>query len=44
MTPALADLSLALACGLYTTFALLSFWFVLKFVPQTMGKQLEDTT
>jgi SP family sugar:H+ symporter-like MFS transporter len=40
--PALADLSLALAYGLYTTFALLSFFFVLKFVPHTTGKQLED--
>ncbi len=40
--PALADLSLALAYGLYTTFALVSFYFVLKFVPQTTGKQLED--
>jgi len=40
--PALADLSLALAYGLYTAFALLSFYFVLKFVPQTTGKQLED--
>jgi MFS transporter, SP family, sugar:H+ symporter len=40
--PALADLSLALAYGLYTAFALLSFYFVLKFVPQTAGKQLED--
>ncbi len=40
--PALAELSLALAYGLYTTFALVSFYFVLKFVPQTTGKQLED--
>ncbi len=40
--PALADLSLALAYGIYTTFALVSFYFVLKFVPQTTGRQLED--
>lgn len=40
--PALASTSLALAYGLYTTFALLSFFFVLKFVPETKNKQLED--
>jgi SP family sugar:H+ symporter-like MFS transporter len=40
--PVLADLSLALAYGLYTAFALLSFFFVLKYVPDTKGKQLED--
>lgn len=40
--PTLADLSLALAYGLYATFAVISFFFVLKFVPQTTGRQLED--
>ncbi len=40
--PALADISLGLAYGLYATFALLSFFFVLKFVHETKGKQLED--
>ena len=40
--PVLADLSLALAYGLYTAFALVSFFFVLKLVPDTKGKQLED--
>jgi SP family sugar:H+ symporter-like MFS transporter len=40
--PPLADVSLGLAYGLYTLFALLSFLFVLKFVPETKGKQLED--
>jgi len=40
--PALADISLGLAYGLYATFALLSFFFVLKFVQETKGKQLED--
>jgi MFS transporter, SP family, sugar:H+ symporter len=42
--PALADINLGLAYSLYTTFALLSFSFVLKFVPETKGKQLEDMT
>jgi MFS transporter, SP family, sugar:H+ symporter len=40
--PALADIGLGVAYGLYTTCALLSFFFVLKFVPETKGKQLED--
>ena len=40
--PALADVNLALAYGLYTAFALLSFLFVSRFVPETKGKQLED--
>jgi MFS transporter, SP family, sugar:H+ symporter len=42
--PTLADISLGLAYGLYTTFALLSFFFVLRFVQETKGKQLEDMT
>jgi MFS transporter, SP family, sugar:H+ symporter len=36
--PALADINLGLAYGLYTTFAQLSFFFVFKFVPETKGK------
>lgn len=40
--PTLADISLGVAYGLYTIFALLSFLFVSKFVPETKGKQLED--
>jgi len=40
--PALKDASLGLAYGLYATFAILSFFFVLKFVRETKGKQLED--
>jgi sugar porter (SP) family MFS transporter len=40
--PTLSDISLALAYGLYAGFALLSFFFVLKFVEETKGKQLED--
>jgi MFS transporter, SP family, sugar:H+ symporter len=42
--PVLADVNLALAYGLYTAFALLSFLFVSRFVPETKGKQLEDMT
>jgi sugar porter (SP) family MFS transporter len=42
--PALADVNLALAYGLYTAFALLSFLFVSRFVQETKGKQLEDMT
>ncbi len=40
--PSLKDISLALAYGLYAGFALLSFFFVLKFIEETKGKQLED--
>lgn len=40
--PALADLGLAFAYGLYTTFAVLSFLFVAKYVRETKGRQLED--
>lgn len=40
--PGLKDVSLALAYGLYATFALLSFFFVWKFIEETKGKQLED--
>jgi MFS transporter, SP family, sugar:H+ symporter len=40
--PTLADLSLAVAYGLYATFAFVSFFFVFKFVPHTKGRQLED--
>ena len=39
--PALKDFSLGLAYGL-STFAILSFFFVLKYVRETKGKQLED--
>ncbi len=42
--PSLKDASLALAYGLYTLFAILSFVFVLKWVQETKGKQLEDMT
>jgi MFS family permease len=40
--PGLKDVSLALAYGLYAGFALLSFFFVAKFIDETKGMQLED--
>lgn len=40
--PALAEIGLSFAYGFYTTFALLSFVFVLRLVPETKGRQLED--
>ena len=40
--PGLKDVSLALAYGLYAAFALLSLFFVLKFIEETKGKALED--
>lgn len=40
--PGLKDVSLALAYGLYALFALLSLLFVMKFIAETKGKQLED--
>ena len=40
--PGLKDVSLALAYGLYATFALLSFFFVLRYIEETKGRQLED--
>lgn len=40
--PAMAEVGLAFAYGFYTTFALLSFVFVLRLVPETKGRQLED--
>jgi SP family sugar:H+ symporter-like MFS transporter len=40
--PALAEVGLGLAYGLYTAAAVLSFLFVAKFVRETKGRQLED--
>jgi len=40
--PALKDAGLGLAYGLYTGAALLSLLFVLRFVRETKGRQLED--
>lgn len=42
--PILADMSLGIAYGLYAGFALISLFFVLKFVPETKGVELEDMT
>jgi MFS transporter, SP family, sugar:H+ symporter len=39
--PGLKDVSLALAYGLYAAFALISLLFVMKFIEETKGKQLE---
>ena len=40
--PALADIGLGLAYGLYTTMALLSLIFVWSFVKETRGRELEE--
>ena len=40
--PPLKDAGLGLAYGIYTTFAVLSLLFVLKFVRETKGVALED--
>ncbi len=40
--PALADVSLGVAYGLYTIFALLSLLVVWRLVSEPKGKQLED--
>jgi SP family sugar:H+ symporter-like MFS transporter len=40
--PPLKDAGLGLAYGIYTTFAVLSLLFVLKFVRETKGVELED--
>ena len=40
--PTLKDISLGMAYGLYAAFALLSLFFVLKFVHETKGLALED--
>ncbi|WP_395727256.1 sugar porter family MFS transporter [Nakamurella sp.] len=40
--PGLKDVSLALAYGLYAGFALLSLLFVMRFIQETKGRQLED--
>jgi SP family sugar:H+ symporter-like MFS transporter len=40
--PPLKDVGLGLAYGVYTTFAVLSLLFVLKFVRETKGVELED--
>lgn len=40
--PSMADVGLWFAYGFYTFFALLSLFFVAKFVPETKGVELED--
>src|SRR5699024_9163520 len=40
--PAMSDLSLGFAYGFYTFFAVVSLVFVLKWVPETKGRELED--
>ncbi|MCK6210305.1 sugar porter family MFS transporter [Georgenia sp. EYE_87] len=40
--PKMAEIGLSFAYGFYTACALLSFFFVLRFVPETKGRQLED--
>jgi MFS transporter, SP family, sugar:H+ symporter len=40
--PSLSDISLSLAYGLYTVFAVLSLLFVLRWVRETKGVELED--
>ncbi|NMI01712.1 sugar porter family MFS transporter [Pseudonocardia acidicola] len=40
--PALASVGLGLAYGVYTFFALLSIFFVIRFVSETKGRELEE--
>jgi MFS transporter, SP family, sugar:H+ symporter len=40
--PVLSNIGLGLAYGLYTACAILSFFFVLRFVSETKGKELEE--
>lgn len=40
--PTLSEISLVLAYGLYALFALLSFFFVFRFVRETKGRELES--
>ena len=42
--PAFAEIGLTFAYSFYAFFALLSFFFVLRFVPETKGKELEEMT
>ncbi len=40
--PKMAEVGLGFAYGFYTFFAIVSFLFVLKYVPETRNRQLED--
>ncbi len=42
--PILKDAGLGLAYGLYTAFAVLSFLFVLRFIKESKGRELEEMT
>ena len=42
--PTLQNLGLGLAYGVYTAFAILSFFFVWKFVKESNGRELEEMT
>ena len=42
--PALSDLSLGVAYGIYALFAVVSFVLVIKVMPETKGLELEDMT
>lgn len=42
--PAFAEIGLTFAYSFYAFFALLSFFFVLRYVPETKGRELEDMT
>jgi SP family sugar:H+ symporter-like MFS transporter len=42
--PSLKNAGLGLAYGLYTAFAILSFYFVWRFVTESKGRELEDMT
>ena len=41
--PILKNAGLGLAYGLYATFAVLSFFFVLRFIQESKGRELEDS-
>ncbi|MFC4555809.1 sugar porter family MFS transporter [Georgenia faecalis] len=42
--PVLSNISLTLAYGIYAACALISFIFVIRRVPETLGRELEDMT
>jgi SP family sugar:H+ symporter-like MFS transporter len=42
--PVLKTAGLGIAYGLYTTFAILSFFFVMRFIRESKGRELEEMT